>query len=101
MINETHKDRNAARRRRGWGKKVNTDGAVINEWSDRCVRYTLITVVDINGFISCAYHTIIQDEISDEGEAGTVNSDYLYIGLQTIYIQYLGALSWEKLGRWY
>ena len=52
MMNETHKDRNAARRRRGW-KKKNTN-ADTNEWFRHCVRYTLMAAADINGFITSA-----------------------------------------------
>ena len=53
-IDESHKDRNAARRRRGWSKKGNTDVVALNEWCESCVRYTLIAAVDINGFIPAA-----------------------------------------------
>ena len=75
-IDETHKDCNAARRRRGWGKKGNPDGVVLNEWFESVVCYTVIAAVDINGFIPAACDTVLRDEISDEGAAGTVDSDY-------------------------
>lgn len=39
MIDKTHKDRNAARRRRRWKRRNTT--AEINEWHWSCVRYTL------------------------------------------------------------
>ena len=74
LIDETHKDRNAARRRRGW-RKVNSD-VESNEWYRHCVRYTLIAAADINGFITSACHTVDREEISAEGAAGTVDADY-------------------------
>ena len=52
LIDETHKDRNAARRRRGW-RKVNSD-VESNEWYRHCVRYTLIAAADSNGFVTSA-----------------------------------------------
>ena len=75
-IDETHKDRNAARRRRGWGRKGNTQGVRTKAWFDNVARYTLIAAADINGFIPAACHTVRRDEISDEGAAGTVDAEY-------------------------
>ena len=90
-IDKTHKDRNAARRRRGWGKKGNTDGVVLNEWFDSCARYTLIAASDINGFIPAACHTVPRDEISDEGAAGTVDGKYFLYWVQTYLCPTLGS----------
>ena len=90
-IDETHKDRNAARRRRGWGKKGNTDGAVMTEWFESCVRYTLIAAADINGFIPVACHTVIRDEISDEGAAGTVDGEYFLYWITNYLCPTLGS----------
>ena len=90
-IDETHKDRNAARRRRGWGKKGNTDGVVVNEWFESCARYTLIAASDINGFIPAACHTVQRDEISDEGAAGTVDGEYFLYWVQTYLCPMLGS----------
>ena len=36
----------------------------------------MIAAADINGFIPCACHTVLRDELSDEGAAGTVDSEY-------------------------
>ena len=90
-IDETHKDRNAARRRRGWGKKGNTDGAVMTEWFESCVRYTLIAAADINGFIPVACRTVIRDEISDEGAAGTVDGEYFLYWITNYLCPTLGS----------
>ena len=74
MVDETHKDRNAARRRRGWKKR--NSNAETNEWFRSCVRYTMIAAADINGFIPFCCHLVERKETSDEGAAGTVDGDY-------------------------
>ena len=71
MVDETHKDRNAARRRRGYGKR-NDGGLNDDKWFKDCVCYTLIGVADINGFVDCACKTYDRRELSKEGAAGTV-----------------------------
>ena len=73
MIDKTHKDRNASRRRRGW-KRRNTP-AEVNEWYRSCVRYTMIGVADINGFIVSGCKTVLRNNTSDEGAAGTLDAD--------------------------
>ena len=94
LIDETHKDRNAARRNKGWGRR-NTRGAetILTEWYKCSVRYTLIAAADINGFIECACDTVRRDVIDDKrastdtvnpieldepvtGASGTVDRDY-------------------------
>ena len=75
MVDETHKDRNASRRRRGWTRR-NGGGLVLNSWYRYEVRYTLIAAADINGFIESACVTVDRDEISAEGAAGTVNKAF-------------------------
>ena len=74
MVDETHKDRNAARRRRGWKKK--NSNAENNEWYRNCVRYTMMAAADINGFIPFCCHLVDRNEISQEGAAGTVDGQY-------------------------
>ena len=88
MIDETHKDRNASRRRRGWKKK--NGNAEVNEWHRRCVRYTMMGAADINGFIPAACHIVPREEISDEGAAGTVDSEYFLFWIQTYLCPMLG-----------
>jgi transposase len=75
LVDETHKDRNAARRRRGWGKR-NSGGVVLNQWFRMTARYTLIAAADINGFIEPCCETVDRNEISAEGAAGTVDREY-------------------------
>ena len=75
-IDETHKDRNAARRRRGWGHKESTGGVTVTAWFENVARYTLIAAANVNGFIPAACHTVKRDELLDEGAAGTVDGEY-------------------------
>ena len=74
LVDETHRDRNASRRRRGYGRR-NGGGLKFRRWFRNEVRFTLIGVADINGFIPCACETYLRDEISDEGAAGTVTRE--------------------------
>lgn len=91
LIDETHKDRNAARTSRGWGRRNNKLGSsIIEEWFKSVVRYTLIAVADINGFIECACDTILRDEISNEGAAGTVDREYFVNWVKTKLCPVLG-----------
>ena len=74
LVDETHRDRNASRRRRGYGRK-NNGGLKMEKWFKDIVRYTMIGVADVNGFIPSACKTFLRDEISEEGAAGTVTRD--------------------------
>lgn len=73
-IDESHKDRNAARRRRGWSMK--NVPCEYRDWFRQTVRYTLIAAADIGGFIPSACHCVLRDHISNEGAAGTVDQKY-------------------------
>ena len=75
-IDETHKDRNAGRRRRGWKRKGNDAGVTLKTWFENVARYTLIAAADVNGFIPAACYTVRRDELSDKGAAGTVDGEY-------------------------
>jgi transposase len=88
MIDETHKDRNAARRRRGWKRR--NSNAEIQEWYRYNVRYTLLAAADVNGFIPCACHTVLRDHISEEGAAGTVDTEYFEYWVETYLCPVLG-----------
>ena len=57
LVDETHKDRSASRRRRGWGR-INGGGVVSRQYYKNVVRYTLIAAADINGFIESACQTV-------------------------------------------
>ena len=89
-IDETHKDRNAARRRRGWGRKGNAGGVIVRAWFENVAIYTLTAVIDVNEFIPAACHTVLRDEISDEGAARTVDGNHFYITSKSIF-----SLCWE------
>ena len=91
-IDETHKDRNAARRRRGWGRKGNAGGVTVKAWFENAARYTLIAAADVNGFIPAACHTVLRDELSDEGAAGTVDGDYFFVLGQRVSLPCVGKL---------
>ena len=95
MIDETHKDRNAARRRRGWSNR-NTKTVLTHEWFKSIVRYTLIGAADINGFIASACHTVLRDQISDEGAAGTVDSEYFLYWIKTYLFPVLGKFEFGE-----
>ena len=89
FIDETHKDRNAGRRRRVWGVR-NSGGMGINRWFRMNVRYSLIAAMDINGFIPTTLDIVRRDEISEEGAAGTVDSAYFEGWVETCLVPTLG-----------
>ena len=75
-IDETHKDRNTSRRRRAYGfkrERIELDG-----WFTEKVRYTMIGVCNLSGFIKEACHIIRRDDaqvsLTSEGSAGTVDT---------------------------
>ena len=75
IVDESHKDRNASRRRRGWGVRNRHGRRELYEWFRTKVRYTLIAAADINGFVEGACDIVRRDEVSDEGASGTVDRD--------------------------
>ena len=89
LIDETHKDRNASRKRRGWSRR-NCETLLTHEWFQSVVRYTLIAAADINGFIVSACHTVLRDTISEEGAAGTVDGDYFLYWVKNYLCPVLG-----------
>ena len=54
------------------------------------VRYTLIAAADIHGFMTSACHTVLRDEISEEGAAETVDSDYFLYWVNEYLVPVLG-----------
>ena len=74
IVDETHKDRNTARRRRKYGKK-NNGGVKLNKWFKNAVGYTNIGVADINDFIESTCTTLLRDGLSEEGTTGTMTRD--------------------------
>lgn len=93
MVDETHKDRNAARRRRGYGKR-NNGGLNDDKWFKDCVRFTLIGVADINVFIDIACKTYDRKEISEEGAAGTITREVFENWVEHCLVPILG--NYEK-----
>ena len=79
MIDETHKDRNASRKIRGWLKR---NYAEAHEWFQNLVHHTLISARDINGSIPAACHTVLRD-ISVIKELQAVDTDYLLYWIKT------------------
>ena len=47
--------------------------------------------MDINGYIPVACHTVVRDEISDEGAAGTVDGDYFLYWVKEYLCPILGS----------
>ena len=92
MVDETHRDRNASRRRRGYGKR-NAGGLRMRRWFKSEVRYTMIGVADVNGFIESACGIYKRDEISDEGAAGTVTRDIFEDWVEKMLCPVLGDYS--------
>lgn len=73
IIDETHKDKNAARRRKAWGRR-NSGGIALKRWFRNEIRYTMIAGMNLNGFVDSTIELVIRDEISNEGAAGTVDA---------------------------
>ena len=84
FVDETHKDKNASRRRRAWGHR-NSGGIAIQRWFKENVNYTLIAALDINGFVPSACEVVRRDQISSTGASGTVNREH-FIQYTKVYL---------------
>ena len=78
LVDETHKDKDASRRKRAWGRKgINLE---LSRWFEDTVRHALIGVADFDGFVAEAC-TLIRRDIKEaefatlEGSAGTVTQE--------------------------
>ena len=89
MVDETHKDKNAAKRRRGCAKK-NGGGFHVDQWFKHVICYTMIGFVNINGFVEEACKTYLRNEISYKCAAGTVTRDIFENWVKTHLCQILG-----------
>ena len=78
------------------GSRRNCDSMVSHEWFQNVVRYTLIGAADINGFIVSACHTVLRDQISEEGAAGTVDGDYFLYWIRTYLCPVLGRFEYGE-----
>ena len=83
VIDETHKDKRASRRRRAWGKR-NSGGVALRKWFKKEVRYTMIGGFNVNGFLKSSIGIFPRDEVSADGAAGTVDSDTFKAWLRDI-----------------
>ncbi len=92
FIDETHKSRKDARRRRGWGPigKAIISKLLFNS-SDR-ENYTLIGAVDIGGFIKSACHVVFRKHNSSDMEPtrGSVDGDRFVAYVEEILVPELG-----------
>jgi transposase len=73
VLDETHKDKNASRRRRCWQRR-NVGGLGVRRWFNDNVNYSMIAAMNWKGFIDSTIKLTRRDEISEEGAAGTVNA---------------------------
>ena len=74
VIDEVHKDKLRSQRRRAWGKH-NSGGVPLKKWFWNKGRYTLIVGFNIDRFVESTAGLYLQNELSDEGAAGTVDSN--------------------------
>jgi len=95
FIDETHKDRNSSRRRRGWGIR-NSRGLTMRRWFRSNVRYTLIAGMDIDGFIPSTLEIVRRDEISDEGAGGTIDSTHFESWIENHLLPTLGRFEYGE-----
>ena len=95
MVDETHKDRNAARRRKGWGKR-NSGGVSLNAWYSAVPCFTMIGVADVNGFIDTACHTVMREALSAEGAAGTLDRNAFLDYVKTHLCPHLGRFKYQE-----
>lgn len=65
--------------------------AIVKAWFENMARCTLITVAGIHGFIPAACHTVLRDEISDEGAASMVDGEYFLYWVKTYLCPILGS----------
>ena len=56
----------------------------------------MIAAADIHGFITSACHTVLRDEISEEGAAGTVDADYFLYWVKEYLVPVLGRFEYGE-----
>ena len=89
VVDETHKDKRASRRRRAWGRR-NSGGIPIKRWFCHEIRYTMIAGFNIDGFVDSTVELFMRDEISNEGAAGTVDREMFVEWVRTRLCPVLG-----------
>ena len=94
FIDETHKDKNSSRRRRGWGRR--NKGLFVDRWFREEVRYTLIASCDIDGFISEACVNHYRNEGSTEGAAGNIGREAFESWVEHSLVPILGRYDMDE-----
>ena len=89
VIDETHKDKRASRRRRAWGRR-NSGGVALRRWYCKEINYIMITAMNIDGLVDETVNLYLRDEISEEGAAGTVDGKTFLNWVNTHLVKVLG-----------
>jgi DDE superfamily endonuclease len=94
FIDESHKDKNAARRRRWWSRRGLTPVRRSTFSGNRATRYTFLAACDINGFILSACDTVRRGNTREE-EAdptmGTIDSGRFELWVTNKLVPILGS----------
>ena len=88
FVDETHKDKQASRRRRAWGRS-NSGGIALIRWFKNTIRYTMIAAMDVNGFIDSSIDCVKRNDTDDE--PNTVDSQYFEYWVETFLCPVLGS----------
>jgi len=85
-LDESHKDRNSARRRRWWSRRGRTPFRRARFEGDRSIRYSLLAACDVNGFIVESCDIVQRGRSRDEEELdptiGTVDQERFEMWVQ-------------------
>jgi hypothetical protein len=97
FLDETAKDRAAARRRRAWHRR-GTDNVIDERFMGKTVRYTMLAAVDLNGFVvpacTCVHRPSPQDEPSHY--AMNIDADRFVAWVETDLCPFLGDFSKQE-----
>ena len=89
VIDETHKDKRASKRRQAWGR-WNSGGVALRRWYYKEINYIMITAMNIDGLVDETVNLYLRDEISEEGAAGTVDGKTFLNWVNTHLVKVLG-----------
>ena len=90
FVDETHKDHQASRRRKAWGRR-NSGGVALKRWFATKARYTMIASLDINGFIDATVDCVLRSD--NVNEPDTVDEDYFVSWVENFLCPVLGKYS--------
>ena len=98
FINESHKSLNASRRRRFWGPKGEPSIAYTKFGPEFDIRYTLLAVADVNGFIIEACELVEREHGTNDNDLtrGTVNTERFEMWVETKLCPTLGNYFYEE-----